>query len=207
MTSQGEKTVIVAAEVADLNDPEQLGRVRVRYPHLGNQISDWARTVALGNGSDRGSHVIPEVGDEVLVAHEHGDPRRPYILGGLWNKEDQPPVGDGQPTQNNWRFSKSRSGHIFRFDDTQGGEKIEIIDKSGGNVITIDTVQNTITISATQSVVVQAQSVQIESTNIEINGNASISLTAPSVDVSASGSLSLESGGAVTIRGAVVNIN
>jgi phage protein D len=31
---------------------------------------------------------IPEIDDEVLVAFEHGDVRRPYIVGSLWDEDD-----------------------------------------------------------------------------------------------------------------------
>ncbi len=41
-------------------------------------------------GKDRGSWFMPDVGDEVLVSFEHGDPSRPYVLGGLWNGTDSP---------------------------------------------------------------------------------------------------------------------
>ena len=34
---------IVIGIVADLDDQEELGRVRVRFPHLNDQMSDWAR--------------------------------------------------------------------------------------------------------------------------------------------------------------------
>jgi uncharacterized protein involved in type VI secretion and phage assembly len=138
MQGQPDKSVIMAAEVADLDDPEKLGRVRVRYPHLDNQLSDWARLVTLMAGPDRGVFFRPQQGDEVLVALEHNDPRRPYILGSMWSKVDTPPRDDGQPTQNNWRFFKSRSGHIIKLDDTQGKEKIEIIDKDGARKVVID---------------------------------------------------------------------
>ena len=38
---------------------------------------------------------VPQVGDEVLVAFEHGDMSFPVVLGGLWNGKDTTPLGDG----------------------------------------------------------------------------------------------------------------
>jgi len=35
--------------------------------------------------------MIPSQGDQVLVAFDHGDPRRPYVTGGLWNGSDPTP--------------------------------------------------------------------------------------------------------------------
>ena len=44
------------------------------FPWLSDDyVSDWARTVQPGAGKDRGAMVLPEVGDEVLVAFEQGD--------------------------------------------------------------------------------------------------------------------------------------
>jgi uncharacterized protein involved in type VI secretion and phage assembly len=34
---------------------------------------------------------VPDVDDEVLVGFQAGDPRLPYVLGGLWNGRDAPP--------------------------------------------------------------------------------------------------------------------
>ena len=45
----------------------------------------WARLATLMGGNNRGSWFIPDVDDEVLVVFEGGDPRRPYVIGGLWN--------------------------------------------------------------------------------------------------------------------------
>ena len=72
--------------------PSNQGRVELgEFPWLSDDyVSDWARTVQPGAGKDRGAMVLPEVGDEVLVAFEQGDPQRPYVLGGLFNGIDTP---------------------------------------------------------------------------------------------------------------------
>ena len=85
---------IVIGLVSDAADPEQAGRVKVTFPWLSEDyVSAWARTVQAGAGKDRGWQVLPEVGDEVLVAFEQGDFRRPTVIGGLFNGMDTMPRG------------------------------------------------------------------------------------------------------------------
>ncbi|MCB0244724.1 MAG: type IV secretion protein Rhs, partial [Anaerolineae bacterium] len=98
---QGERAVernrlygVYPALVADINDPDGQGRVKVRLPWLpddGGGFSVWARLATLMAGANRGTWFIPDVDDEVLVAFEGGDPRRPYVVGALWNGQDTPP--------------------------------------------------------------------------------------------------------------------
>ena len=77
-----------------MNDPNQLGRVKVSFPWLSDSFtSDWARMVQVGAGNNRGASFLPEVNDEVLVAFEQGDWRRPYVLGSLHNGVDKPMLG------------------------------------------------------------------------------------------------------------------
>lgn len=87
---------IMIAIVTDNLDPQQLGRVKVMYPWMAENLgSDWARVVSQMAGAGRGFFSLPEIGDEVLVAFEHGDSSRPYVLGQLWNGMDKPPVLSG----------------------------------------------------------------------------------------------------------------
>ena len=130
---------IVIGIVSDLEDPDKLGRVKVTYPHLEDQQSDWARLATLMAGKDRGSFFRPEVGDEVLVAFLQGNGRFPLIIGSLWNSNATPPPDDGKAKENNWRFIKSRSGHVLKFDDTKDKENVEIKTKKGHTVLLDDT--------------------------------------------------------------------
>ena len=188
--------------VIDNKDPQALGRVRLKLPALSDdEIGHWARIAVLMAGADRGTFFPPEVGDEVLVAFEHGDIARPYVLGGLWNGQDKPPEtnADGK---NNLRLVKSRSGHLIRLDDSDGAEKIEIVDKSGGNSITIDTANNAITITSAADVTIDAPqgTLKLSAQTIEIASSAN-------TEVKAQGNLTLEASGTTTLKGATVNIN
>ena len=127
---------------------------------------------------------------------------RPYVLGALWNGKDKPPDtnADGRIICGSF---KSRSGHLVRLDDTDGAEKIEIIDKSGDNSITIDTARNTITIKAAQDIIIEAAqgTIKLDAQNVEIVSSAA-------TKVQAKGGLTLDgSPGNTTIKGTTVNIN
>jgi uncharacterized protein involved in type VI secretion and phage assembly len=95
--TQGEPTRIpglVCGIVTNNNDPDTRGRVKVSLPWLSPAYeSDWARVAQFGAGKKSGALFTPEVGDEVLVGFEFGDPRRPYVLGGLRNANTEFDLG------------------------------------------------------------------------------------------------------------------
>lgn len=143
--------------VTNNQDPDQLGRVKIKFPWLSEQEeSAWARVLSPMAGNDRGIYFLPEVDDEVLVAFEHGQIEFPYILGALWNGKDKPPAvnSDGK---NNRRMIKSRSGHVIILDDTQDGEQIIICDKTGKNEIRIDSKSNAISIKSGKDLSIDAK--------------------------------------------------
>ena len=181
--------------VDDLDDPEKLGRVRVRLPHLDDQLSNWARLVAAGAGNGRGIFFRPERGDEVVVSFEHGDPRRPVVLGGLWSSPDPPPE-DREATENNLRQIVGRSGQVVRLDDTKGSERIEIIGAGGKQRVVIDSANERIEVVASSGRVV------IDSTGGDVEVHAAESLT-----IKAGGDITVEATGNLTLRGANVSIN
>ena len=82
---------IVIGIVTNNNDPDKLGRVKVKFPQLGDQIeSAWARVTTPSSGKGRGIMMIPQVNEEVVVAFEQGDTRRPFVLGSLYNGKTPP---------------------------------------------------------------------------------------------------------------------
>lgn len=112
------QTVLVGV-VSNNQDPEGWGRVRVKFPTLTeDHESNWARVVALGAGPHRGWDCLPEINDEVLVAFEHGDIHRPYLLGGVWNGQDPPPEAIDKSVEKGkvrLRTFQTRLGHKLQF--------------------------------------------------------------------------------------------
>lgn len=196
---------VVIGIVTNNQDPEGLGRVKLRFPWLSSDHeSGWARVAAPMAGNDRGFYTLPEVDDEVLVAFEHGRVDYPYILGALWNGKDKPPADNGDG-KNNIRVFKSRSGHIVRLDDTDGGEKIEIVDAEGKQSLVFDTAASTITLTADKDVVIESKSGMVK-----ITGKKGVEITAPDGPGKLEAGKDLDiksSGGQVNVKGSVINLN
>jgi uncharacterized protein involved in type VI secretion and phage assembly len=201
--TSGRMLGVAVGIVTNNKDPDGFGRVRVHFPWLDdNAESFWARIASPMAGNAYGVFFLPEVGDEVLVAFQHGRPEAPVILGGLWNGKGKPPA-DNSDGKNNMRVIKSRSGHLVRLDDTDGKEKIEIIDKSGANKIVIDSAAKTVTISADADVVIQSANGKIALSGATVE----IKSTTGEIALTSQAAMTVKATGDLTIKGAAVNIN
>jgi uncharacterized protein involved in type VI secretion and phage assembly len=193
---------VVVGVVTNNQDPENMHRVKVRFPWLSNDVeSNWARVAASMAGNGRGAYFLPEVDDEVLMAFEHGRVDHPYVLGSLWNGKDTPPESNDNG-ENNHRAIKSRSGHVVRLNDAAGSETIEIIDKSAKNRIVINTAENSITIEADADITIKSAvgKLTMEANGIEMKSQAGIT-------VQAALSLDLKANAQVTVKGAMIQLN
>jgi type VI secretion system secreted protein VgrG len=87
-------TGLVTAEVTSNEDPQNAGRIRVREVGINPDNEDshfFARLLTPFAGNGRGIAFLPEVGDEVVLGFEEGDPERPYVVGSVWNGKDLSP--------------------------------------------------------------------------------------------------------------------
>ena len=143
---------VVIALVDDVDDPKTLGRVRLRFPWMDDDyVSDWARVSTLGGGKQRGAAWLPEHDDEVLVAFEHGDVRRPYVLGGLWNGLDAPPDYAVDQGKQKTRSLVSRTGHKVVLRDGDDSSTVELTTSDGNLSLVLDETNKEIKISAAQT--------------------------------------------------------
>ncbi|MGI4827095.1 MAG: type VI secretion system Vgr family protein [Janthinobacterium lividum] len=120
---------IVSARVTAHNDPKKMGRIQVQFFWQEDGSTHWARATSPHAGPDRGFMFMPEVGDEVAVAFEDGDPERPVILGSVWNGLQQAPRNEfwGEDiADNNIKRMLTKSGNRMQFVDTPGKESVVV---------------------------------------------------------------------------------
>jgi uncharacterized protein involved in type VI secretion and phage assembly len=197
---------VVLGIVTNCSDPEARGRVKLKFPWLSEEYeSDWARVVQIGAGDKRGLHLLPEVNDEVLVVFEHGDTRRPYVIGGLYNGVDAPPFPDAVDTGSGKvqvRGLRTRAGHELIFTDTEGAEKIELKTKDKKVTVTLDAKDGKLTIESEGDVTVNAKG----SASLTTKKDLMIQATGAGT-IKATKGLTLESSGEVTVRGSMIKLN
>jgi uncharacterized protein involved in type VI secretion and phage assembly len=171
------------ALVTDLKDPDGQGRVKVALPWApdsdGGRYEAWARLATLMAGADRGSWLIPDVEDEVLVAFEAGDPRRPYVVGSLWNGSDRPPESMDGSGRNAKKVLRSRNGVKVTLDDTDGREQL-VLETPGGQRMTLKDGPGSVEIADSNG-----NSVKLESAGITVTASAKVTINASTVEVSA----------------------
>jgi len=178
---------VVVGVVTQNSDPDDMGRVRVRYPALGDDIEGWwARIAAPSAGSERGLLMMPVAGDEVLVAFEHGDVRRPYVLGALWNGNDQP---GSDLVQTDGSFAL-RSDH-----------KVSV---HAADAITIETGSD-LQITTDGKIEQKASGdASVEGQNVNVKANSSLTIEATGDLTIKGASITVQASGAVQVSGSSI---
>jgi uncharacterized protein involved in type VI secretion and phage assembly len=174
---------VAPALVIDIKDPDNQGRVKVTLPWSidakGARYEGWARLATALAGNNRGTWLIPDVDDEVLVAFEQGDPRRPYVLGGLWNGRDAAPESMDGSGRNFKKVLRSRNGVKVTLDDQDGQEQL-VLETPGGQKITLKDGPG-----AVEVVDSNGNSVKLETAGITVTASAKVTVNASQVAISA----------------------
>lgn len=169
--------------VSDIKDPDGQGRVKVSLPWApdpaGGRYEAWARLATMMGGNNRGTWFIPDVNDEVLLAFEAGDARRPYIVGALWNGSDSPPDSMDNSGNNHRKVVRSRNGVKITLDDQNGKEQL-LMETPGGQKLTLKDGPSSVEIIDSSG-----NSIKLESSGITVTASSRITVKATQVAVSA----------------------
>jgi phage protein D len=182
---------LVVGVVTNNNDPQQMGRVRVKYPSLSDsEESAWARVASVSSGNGRGVMMLPQPNEEVIVGFEHGDERRPIVIGSLFNGRDKPGTDLLQNRDGSFAVLSNEKGHIHTKKDLEikSDQKMVVEVKSDQKTKVSGNTEH----ESTGTVKHKGQQVTVE---------ANSTLT-----VKGSGSVTVEAGGPLTLKGATVDI-
>jgi Rhs element Vgr protein len=204
----------IAKVIQLAGDPDGEDRIKVHLPILGSdQEGLWARIATLDAGDNRGSFFRPEIDDEVIVGFINDDPRDAIVLGMLNSSNKPAPLSGSDDNHEKGFVTRSGIKMIFNDDDksytveTPGGKKITV-DDSGGEIQLQDENQNKIVMDSTGISIQSAgkielkagQGLVIEAANLELKAQASMKLEGGA-------STEVKSGGMMTIKGSLVQIN
>jgi phage protein D len=123
----------VAVGEVMLTDPLQY-KVNVHFPwfsDIPDTVTATCTTLMAGAGS--GAFFLPQPGDKVLVAFEHGSFEHPFVIGSLWAVTEPKPV-IGVPGLNAVRTIRTPGGHTVTLDDTPSQEKVVIAHRAGSSI-------------------------------------------------------------------------
>jgi uncharacterized protein involved in type VI secretion and phage assembly len=179
------------AFVSDIKDPDGQGRVKVKLPRTPDTGSAsyeaWARLATMMAGNNRGSWFVPDVDDEVLVGFEGGDPRRPYVVGALWNGSNAPPQKMDGAGRNAKKVLRSRNGVKVTLDDTDGQEQL-VLETPAGQKVTLKDGPGAVLVEDSNG-----NSIKLEPSGITVTASAKVTVNASSAEISA-GMLTVNAG-------------
>lgn len=174
------------ATVKENNDDKGQGRVKVAFDWQKNgKTTNWIRVQTPNAGvsgavpKNRGWVFVPEVGDQVMVSYEHGNPDGPYVTGSVFHSGS----GKGGDKDNKVKSIITRSGNAIVFDDETGS--IVITDQTGKQLIMLDgtdaiTVMAkrsiTLTNEAESVIVMDDKSIGLQADTIALEGRKSVTL-------------------------------
>ncbi len=110
--------------VSQVDDPDNLGRIKVSLPTYNYIETDWLEVLIPGAGADKGQLMLPDVGDTVLLLFINEEAAQPIVLGGLYGEQPLPhPAVDQGAVK---RFVTQTAGkQRFLLDDTDNSIRIE----------------------------------------------------------------------------------
>ena len=228
---------LVIGTVSDVDDTDNLGRVKVTFQVLSSEVtSDWARVASVGAGSGRGMLSLPEIGDEVLLGFEGADVRRPVVLSGLYGPKSPPPGAATAQKEGSIlnRAITSRLGHVVELGDgTADADQHVLLALAGrthrlrlgkdraemvvpdGVPLSITSGASTISIDASGAVSVTGKTVTVtadtklslKAAEIEIAATAKVSVSGGQAELVGQGTTTVKSSGTTSVSGAMVMIN
>jgi uncharacterized protein involved in type VI secretion and phage assembly len=196
---------LVVGVVTNNNDPEQRGRVRVKYPSLSDkEESAWAPVVTPSSGNQRGFLMLPQTNEEVIVGFEHGDARRPIVIGSVFNGKDKPGAELMQNRDGSLGVVSDEKIHLHSkkdFEITSDQKMVVEVKQDESHKVSGNYTHETTgngKLKAQQYNIEAGSSLSVKGVSVTVEASASLTLKGATVDIQGSGP--------VNIKGAIINL-
>jgi uncharacterized protein involved in type VI secretion and phage assembly len=155
------------AEVVDVNDPDQLGRIRVQADQFADSVDQpvWASVVRPSAGDKQGVFFTPKKGDQVVLSYIAGDVREPMIVGYAHSTQKAPDTA---------KVSTQRHGIVTTIGslifDEQNGTITVKLDVAGAPEVSVTLAANGITAKCGDgsSITIATDHVEIKSADVKV---------------------------------------
>ncbi len=198
-------STLVVGVVTNNNDPDQMGRVRVKYPSLSDkEESAWARVATPSTGNQRGILMLPQPDEEVIVGFEHGDTRRPIVVGSVFNGKDKPGDELVQNKDGSLGVVSNEKIHLHSKKDYEikSDQKMVVEITQDMNETVKGNWKNETTgnanLKAQQYTIEAGSTLNIKGVNVTVEASGPLTLKGATVDIQGSGP--------VNIKGAIINL-
>lgn len=196
---------LVVGVVTNNNDPDQMGRVRVKYPSLSDsEESAWARIATPSAGNARGLLMMPQVNEEVIVGFEHGDTRRPIVVGSLFNGRDKPGEEMLQDKDGSFALLSDEKIHQHSkkdFEITSDQNMVVKVQQDEKHTVSGNYTHETTgngSLKAQQYTIEAGSTMTVKGVSLTVEASASLTLKGATIDIQGSGP--------VNIKGAIINL-
>ena len=194
---------VVTGRVVNILDPLKLGRVQVQLQAIDClDLTPWCRVATPMAGKLHGTYFIPNPGDEVLVAFEHGESNAPYVIGSLWNAMAPPPLPSPVPQV---RVLRTPLGNEIRFIEAPASIVISIAPMTAQIVMNPTGVQ---VIAGNNLISMTPDGISLSTDkNINLVAGANVSISAPNVSITASSGVTVQAGASVSAAAPTITLN
>lgn len=203
------------AKVSDNKDPDNLNRIKITFRNEVDVVSAWIPYLTSLAGDGVGFSSLPDVEQQVLVAALDMNRRNMVALGSFWSESFTPPeTGENSDAdfnsngKNSLNFLKSKSENMIIFDDTEGKEKLQIIQKKTNNRLEFIAEEKKISLTTDETIEITAKKeLNISAEKINIESDKELNFSCEDYQLKASKEVSVEASKDITLKGSGIALN
>lgn len=203
------------AKVSDNQDEDKLGRIRITYTNENEVVTSWVPYLSSLTGDGTGVSCLPDVDDQVLVISLDIHKTKLVALGAVWSEVAAPPeTGENsdadlnQDGKNSLSFIKTKAENMIILDDTDGKEKLQIIQNKTNSRIEFIAEDKKLSITTDEEIDLAAtKDLCLNAENMTFEAEKEFNVSCENYQVKASKEIKIEADKDMTLKGSGIALN